>query len=65
MFKGKVLWLTILGDLERDRVLKRTGSLTFMEVSAQELFSLLKIMDEKITSEKEVLCGLVKGGLSR
>lgn len=42
MFKGKVLWLTILGDLERDRVLKRTVSLTFMEVSAQELFSLLR-----------------------
>lgn len=46
--------------------MKWTGSLPFMEVSAQKLFSVLKIMNEKITSKKEGrLCGLVKGGLSR
>lgn len=44
--------------------MKWTCFLTFMEVGDQKLFSLLKIMDEKITSKKEVLCGLVKGGLS-
>lgn len=45
--------MTLLGDLERDRVVKWTGSLTFMEVSVPKLFSLLKIMDERITSKKE------------
>jgi len=46
--------------------MKWADSLTFMEGSTQKLFSLVKTVDEKITSKKEEgLYGLVKGGLSR